>query len=215
MTVSILSLAAKGENEAIAVFEISDGDNRQRESFVLGISRVVELGLRAGECTRELYDAVSLASEEHLATQKGLVILGNGPCSPKMLIRKLRMKGFSEEASVSALRELKKMGYLDSERDATVEAERGVGKLWGRRRIVAELYNKGYSDGDVKSAILALEDSEVDFLELCAERIRKDVRRSPEDPMERRKIIASLERYGFTFSEIKEALNIVYNKKSL
>lgn len=209
MTVSVVSLLAKGGEDIEVVFEISNGAHSQKEGFIVSSRTVADLKLRVGECDRELFDQVSREAELYRAVKRGINILVYGACSEKMLIRKLVAKGTDPEIALCAVRELVTRGYMDPHADAVREAEKCVNKLWGRRRITAELFKKGYSEHSVKQALYALEDNEVDFAEICAERLKRTVAELPDDPMERRKLVASLERYGFSGSEIKDAFRII------
>lgn len=209
MTVSIVSLAARGEGEISVAFEIRSGEHCQREQFLITAELCAELGLRVGACGPDCYDAVSRGAELCSAIKRGLYLLGYGSCSERALQRKLVGKGFSSEIASEAVAELCQRGYLDPRSDAAREAERCVAKLWGRRRIVATLYRKGYDQEVVEYALACLEDDGVDFAQLCAERLRRASGALPTDADDRRRLIASLERNGFSFSEIREAFSIV------
>lgn len=211
MTVSVLSVSARGNDEIAVTFEIKEGDMSQRECFLLSARLFADLRIAVGESSRECFDATSEAAELYRATKKGLTLLSYGASSEKALQRKLMMKGFPKDISVRAVKELSDEGYINEESDALREAERSAAKLWGKKRIAAHLYEKGFSDKAVKSAIYGIEDSGTDFTELCAERLRRTAKGIPEDQRERQKLIASLIRYGFSMSEIKEAFETVSN----
>ena len=210
MTVRILSLAERGAEEISVTFALQSGEHIQKESFLLSVAQVADLRLKVGECDRVCYDAVEYAAKLHFAIKRALITLGYGSCSEKMLCRKLVMKGVERGVAEDAVAELCERGLLDSSASALREMEKCVAKLWGRRRIVATLYEKGYSDRTVKEAMLAL--SEVDEVELCVRRIEMQAGEIPDDPNERRKLIASLERYGFLSSQIKEAFMRILQK---
>lgn len=203
MTVRILSLADRGGEEISVFFELQSGEYTEKKKFLLSTTQVADLGLRVGECERACYDAVEYAAKLHIAIKRALMTLGYGSCSEKMLCRKLVMKGVERGIAEDAVAELCERGLLNSSASALREVERCVAKLWGRRRIMASLYEKGYSDRTVKEAISSL--SKVDEVELCIRRIEKQAGEIPTDPTERKKLIASLERYGFLPSQIKEA----------
>ncbi len=207
MTVSILSLSAR-ENGNIAVcFEIVSGEQKQTEAFIISSTAAADLHLQKGECTKELFDTVSEVSQLYLARKKALSILGFGTCSPKMLCRKLIIKGFSRDISAKAVSELMSEGYINSEADAQREAEKCINKLWGKRRIAAALFEKGYSEKDIKSVLFALDDLDTDYSALCAERIKRTVGDIPKDRQEQQKLAAKLRNYGFSSAEIKSAFD--------
>ena len=122
------------------------------------------------------------------------------------------MKGISADIAEEAVSEIEKKGYLDDAASAAREAERCVAKKWGARRISAALYQKGYDGEAVKQALYALEDSGVDFAENCAELIRTRYDELPDDPNEKRKLYASMMRYGYSSSEINSAMDILKNE---
>ena len=210
MTVTVVSLLSRGERGIEVCFEISDGEHIDKETFLVGIDTVATLNIKKGECDKELFDKVSEASRLYSAVRRGTNILGYGACSEKGLTRKLIAKGEDPAVVACAVKELVKRGYIDPHADAAREAEKCARKLWGKRRIVAELYKKGYSEDSVKNALYSLEDNEVDFVEICAERIRMTVKELPSDPMAKRKLTMGLQRYGFSLAEIKEAMRVAF-----
>lgn len=205
MTIEIISLAARSEGEIAVTFEMRSGEHTQKETFVVSARVVADLRLRTGACDTDCYDAVCRGSEVGAAVKKGLYLLGYGSCSERTLERKLVSKGFSREIAREAVAELESRGYLNEDADALREAEKCVAKRWGQRRIAAALKEKGFAQESIQHALYALEDAGVDYVELCAERIQNKVGESPCDADERRRLIASLQRYGFSLSEIQEA----------
>jgi len=125
----------------------------------------------------------------------------------KTLVDKLRHRGFSDEVAEYAASYMQKNGYLKENNDAEREAECCVEKLWGKKRIMMHLHQKGY-DGEAFAAAMAYLET-VDFVELCVKLIRQKYRTLPKDEKERQKVIAGLVRHGYTFSEIKDAAKIV------
>ena len=214
MTVSIVSLAARGEDEIAVTFEIRSGEHLQRESFTVSASAVADLRLRKGECDRVLYDTVAREAEVFAAIKKGLYLLGFGRCSEKMLCRKLTAKGIEREIATEAVAELTRRGYLNAVGDAKREAERQAAKLWGRRRIAAALFEKGYGQAEISSALDALEDDGIDYVELCAERMRRTLKALPQTPEQKQKLRTSLERYGYSSSEIRDAWQRFVHEKN-
>jgi SOS response regulatory protein OraA/RecX len=206
MTVSVLSVSARGEEEIAVTFEIREGELSQKETFLLSPVPFADLKISVGECDREGYDRVSEAAEIYRAVKKGLSLLSFNRCSRKALIRKLTLKGFSRDTASAAVDELSRQGYIDEISDARREAERAVDKLWGESRIRLHLREKGYSDEAINAALYALEDEGVDFSAVCAERLRKTVDAIPTELKEKQKLVASLIRYGFSNSQIRDAI---------
>ena len=211
MVIRVSALCA-GVNDGVVVrFVIQDGERVQKESFLVGAATVADLGIAVGECDSQLFDSVARAAELYAAINRGIAILGYGACSRKNLIRKLVLKGIDREIAVDAADELERRGLRNTVADAEREAERCVGKLWGRRRIVASMRQRGYEDGEIRKALYALEDAEVDFTELCIQRLRKSCDSIPREPAGRARLVASLERYGFDRSEIRDAINQAFD----
>ncbi len=209
MTITLLSLADRGGEEIAVTFALQSGEYIEKKKFLLSTTQVADLRLRVGECARECYDSVEYAAKLHFAIKRALMTLGYGSCSEKMLCRKLVMKGVERGVAEDAVAELCERGLLDSSASAVREVEKCIAKLWGRRRILASLYEKGYSDRTIKEAMSAI--SEVDEVALCVRRIEKQAGEIPADPTERKKLIASLERYGFLSSQIKEAFARIHS----
>ena len=206
MTVSVVSVSARGKDEVSVAFEIRQGEAVQGESFLLSASELADLRISVGECDRETFDAVSAAAQRYAALRTGLSILSYGAYSKRALCRKLLQRGISRDRAAEAIAALTELGYVDESADAYREAQRAVAKLWGKKRIYAHLLEKGYTDEVVRGAMYALEDDGVDFFELCERRLRQKGGDMPQDPKERERLIASLMRYGFSTSEIKTAM---------
>ena len=173
---------------------------------MLSAKAFADLGISVGECDREEYDRISEAAEIYRTLKKGLSLLSFSRCSKKALVRKLVSKGFSKERAIDASDELVREGYIDECADALREAEICISKLWGENRIRATLYEKGYPDEAVNAAMYSLEDNGVDFVEICVERLERTTDAIPNDPKEKQKLIASLVRYGFSTSQIRDAI---------
>ena len=206
MVISVLSAVARGDNEIVVTLEIKDGANFQRERYLLSVGLFADLGIRVGECDRDYYDAICRASKVYTAEKRGLNILGYGACSEKALYMKLVSRGTPKDIAAEAVERIVAQGYMNSDGDALREAQRCVAKRWGQKRIVAHLRSKGYADESVKRAIYALEDEGADFTQVCLERLKATYSALPTDREDMRKLVAALSRYGFSTSEIREAI---------
>ena len=209
MRIFITSAVSRNAGEEIDVtFEITadGGEHTDRETFTVSSSQYLTLGISKGESDEEKYDEVLHAAEVWSAVKKGVSLLGYGSCSEKALRMKLVGKGFDREICAEAVEKIVAMGLLRACDDALREAQRQAEKLWGRRRIIAELYRKGYDAEAVASAMQALDDSCIDYAENCARLISRSYRRALTDPDGQKKIYAALMRYGYSPSEIKQAL---------
>ncbi len=208
MTVRISSLCAQSSGEEICVgFELESdgGEHTERVKKVISSKQYLVLGLCKGECTTEVFDAVSEAAEDLKAQKRGISLLGYGACSKQALVTKLRSKGFERERARRAAEEICARGLLDGRRDAMREAQRCADKLWGERRICAALCQKGYAREDIEAALLSLEDGGIDYVENCRRLIAKRFGKLPEDKTERQRAIAAIARYGYSLTEIRAA----------
>lgn len=117
----------------------------------------------------------------------------------KKLREKLKRKGYADDETDFAVEYVKKAGLLNEKRflDAALYSAANS-KLYGRRRVITELYTKGFCRADIE----ALDFDEIDFTQNCLKRIRKTKSRYSDD----RKMYAALLRYGFLPGEIREAM---------
>ena len=204
MKIEITSISARDSGTLVCVgVKLSSGENSEIRELLLLTSQYAELGVVQGEINEERFDTLLFAAKLCSAVRRGVSALGYGACSKKELARKLAAKGVSREMANGAAEYLERMGYINECDDAARFAERSLEKYWGRRRISAELYAKGYCADAVEYALDSLEMT--DFSELCAEYIMKKYKGVPETPEGRKKLYSALMRMGYSSSEIKEA----------
>ena len=152
------------------------------------------------------YDELHRLSEMTEAVLEAARILSSGDKSERDLRRKLKQK-FSDEAIDSALRLLKKRGYLDETAQCLRIAETAVRtKHHGPLRIKADLIAHGYSGKAADAAIREI--PEEDFTDALAYNIdRKFPDIGAMAPADMKKAAASLMRLGFSsgaiFNEIR------------
>lgn len=207
MEIYITSVSAGATGEIFVTFEMRDGDMRDTSKFLISDAAYIELSLSKGQSSSSVYDAVEREAQIYAAYKKALYMLGFSSSSRSALRKKLIAKGYESEFLDIALDRLEANGLLCEADSALREGEKCLSKLWGAERIRAHLKEKGYSEESVNSVFFAFEDMEVDFDENCAALLEKKYSRIPTDKKEMQKLIASLMRYGYTFSQIKCALN--------
>ena len=209
MRIEITSLYSKNSGEEVVVtFALTsdDAQSTDRHSFTLSAKQYLILSPTKGESDADTFDAVSHAATVWQATKRGIYILGYGACSEKALAAKLVAKGFDRQTAREAVNEIVARGLIRPNDDAAREAQRQAAKLWGKSRVISALYEKGYSAEAVGAAMDALEASGIDYVENCRALIRKKYAEIPTDAKARAKIVAALARYGYSMSEIKQAL---------
>ena len=205
----LLRAVKRVENEPYLslILEITSGTKKEKRTLIIPDRVYLELKLSKGEISTECFDRLDAEARELAAYRRGLSMLGYGACSERRLSQKLTQKGFDPENAKHAAAVLKSEGCINEIRDVEREVSAGLRKLWGTRRIIARLYEKGYCDEAISSARAQLES--VDFPELCAALIKKRFGVFPTEPKEREKATAALIRYGYSLSEIREARKLL------
>lgn len=125
--------------------------------------------------------------------------------SEKELLQKLRQKGFADGAE-EAIEKLKGYGYLDDSRFAlrfSQELQRV--KHYGKKRIEQELFRKGISREIVSDTLeqLSFDDDALTAL------IERRYLRQLDTEKGVQKTVAALQRMGYSFGEIRDALRKV------
>ncbi len=205
----VIRSIARVENEPYLslTVEISCDGRREKRVLVIPDKVYIELKLKKGEISTAVFDLIESESKVCAAYRRGLSILGYGANSERALSRKLAQKGFDKDSAKAAAAALRSQGCINEERDARREAETCLKKCWGERRIISKLHEKGYSDEAISSALCVFDD--VDFPELCARLIKKRYFPFPVEKKAREKAIAALMRYGYSLSEIRQALDLI------
>jgi SOS response regulatory protein OraA/RecX len=129
--------------------------------------------------------------------------LAAGNKSKLHLMAKLTHRGVEREDAAAAVRELTSRGLLDEGANAMRAAESGITKLWGNRRILADLRAKGYSEEVLRPVRARLADE--DAIARCIKLLhrRRIESRSADE-------ICAMEpavlRYGYSRDEFTAAL---------
>ena len=210
MKIEVISVSAVSEGaEMMISVSISDGDGRsEKRKFLIFTEQYLELGIRKGRIIdEETFDKLEELSKKCRAIRKGSDLLSYSASSKVRLAHRLRSKGIDKESAENAAEHLEKMGLINEEADVERQVASCLKKLWGKKRIYRELCAKGYGS-DIVGENISLIDEET-LVQNCAILIKKKYRVIPDEPNEVKKIIASLVRYGYTFSEIKEAFRII------
>lgn len=172
-------------------------------SFSLDELQLVQSGITVN---KELADGELAALKDESAFGKAyaraLEYIYRRPRSMKEMRDYAWRKQWEPDMAERVIARLSDKGYLDDAKFAAAWVRhRALGKPTSKRRLVLELRQKGVSSEDIEAALGASEEfSEKDALrELVAKkRGRYD---------DEQKLIAYLARQGFSFDEIKTALN--------
>lgn len=148
--------------------------------------------------------AEEYSKRQQKAIRSALNILDYADNTEKKLREKLFRKGYTADETDIAVEYAKKMDYLNESRFLEVMVySLSNTKLYGKRRIIQELYVKGF-----KREIIAEADfSEIDFAANCCKRVKM----TKNNYSDVRKLYAALLRYGFSSDEIKKAF-ILYKE---
>ncbi len=143
--------------------------------------------------------------ENRRAYNQAVSYLSRRDHSEKELLSKLRLKGYNE-SGINAVEKLKNSGYIDDERFARMFVrELSVVKKYGKNRLRQELMKKGISS-EIIGFVLEEEDLyKCDVKDI----IIKKYSRYLGDEKGRKKAVNGLLRMGYSFSEIRSALEDV------
>ena len=199
--------AADGGAKLVLSVTIAEGGQTRKEELSVFASRF-EKAPAAGEIDAETLAFLRREAALCAALEQGLRSLSAGSVSRVSLTRKLRAKGADKEIAEAAVAELDGRGYLREADGAVREAEKGLAKLWGDRRILADLRAKGYGDEALVAVRerLADEDSVARCRRLLQKRRLLSAGNAADDRRAADKLIAALMRYGYGADEIRDAL---------
>ena len=149
----------------------------------------------------ELLDSVSFRR----AYNKGLDLLSRRPYGVKELMKKLCEKGHEKEASQKACDRLVELGLLNDEEYARILANDLFNrKNYSIKRIKQELSFRGIPREIVENTVDSLDNDAENRIILV---IRKKYLNKLNDEKGRKRAVDGLLRLGFSYSEIKSALN--------
>lgn len=149
---------------------------------------------------------------EYACISSAMNILVYANNTEKRLREKLSRKGYCSDDIDTALEYVKGKGYIN-EKSQVIDAAvmLATTKLYGKKRIAVELYKKGFKREDI--AQIDYDELEIDFIAGCAALICRACKLDDDEKREfvpDNKIMGSLIRYGYTVSEIREAVRLLH-----
>ena len=186
---------------------VEDGEHTETRSFPLTAGQYCELNIKKGDLTEEEFDRLECASRFCTAVRCGENLLSYGANSVQTLARKIMRHGYTREEALHAAKHLEEIGLINEQEDLSREVEKCLRKYWGAERIKGHLWSRGYGRETLELLPALLE--QVDFVELCAQLIRKHYGGLPENRDELNRMTASLYRYGYRYDEIKAAFRLL------
>ena len=200
--------AADGGARLILQIEKTTAGETERENLTVFSARFSR-AITPGELTEEEYERYRYEADYCVAVGVGMRSLGAGTESRARLLQKLKVRGIAPDIAREAAEELARRGFLDEVSGAVREAERGLAKYWGDRRILADLRAKGYPEAARAAAKRRLAEEEPE--ERLQTLLRRRHIRPPQDEKEAAKLFASLARYGYEPSQIRNALGALHH----
>lgn len=176
--------------------------------YLMSVSEdaAIEAGLRVGlQINEDFLSQVEHSVQLSKAKNKAYNYLSYGDMSRKKLFEKLSRYGFDQQICNECVDAMCRSGYIDDMRYAcSLAASLATGRLYGPRRIIQELRQRGV---DPQTASEALDSLETDFRENIKTLISGRLRRDMSDPKEIKKLISALMRNGYDYDAIKSVLS--------
>lgn len=145
-----------------------------------------------------------LASECYRAKQKAVWLLSVSDHSKKSLLDKLK-RTFTTKAAEFAIEQMIEKNYLNEEKYAKNLLEKYKAQNLSLNQIKAKLFQKGVQKEVTEALLNEVDLSDTDYARLIA-LIEHKYKTKITDEESRRRTVAALRRRGFTFSDIKKAL---------
>ena len=166
-------------------------------------------GLRPGaEMTDEELHRLLQDSDAHRAKEKALYLLEHRSHSKKELTEKIARTAASREAAQAAADRMEELGLLNDEEYAQrLARELFTRKRFGPMRVKQELRQKGINP-EVIDALLAEYDDDDATLENMRALLQKKYPAWAEDERERRRAFAALQRLGYSYADIRRAMDV-------
>lgn len=154
----------------------------------------------------ELTELISAVSFRR-AYNKGLDLLSRRPYGTKELIKKLCEKGHEKEYARMACERLTELGLLNDEEYARILAnDLSERKSYSTKRIKQDLLFRGIDREIVENTVEALDNDPQKSIILL---VRKKYMSKINDEKGRKRTIDALLRLGYSYSDIRTALNTI------
>ena len=132
--------AADGGARLLLMIRVESESGKRDEALSVFTARLYATP-RLGALSEEEYLFFARESEMTKAMDMGLRFLGAGSASCLQLMTKMRQRGIKKEVAEAAVEALLARGCLFEQEGAFTEAQKGLKKLWGDRRILANSEN--------------------------------------------------------------------------
>ena len=170
----------------------------KRERYTLPDRVYEELGCPAvgAPLDGEAYEQLRAAADVREALAAALRTLAYGDRSRRELVEKLVHKGYSRTLATETAEEAVRLGYINEDRQLRhLIPALANQKLYGARRIIPHLVNKGYHSAQIRAILSELtQKGEIDFSQNFS-RLLEKTKTDPRDAEARR---ALAYRYGYS-----------------
>ena len=203
-TIELTRIAARDGGARLSFsVKFTEGGASTTQVLTAFASRVAHLP-RVGALTEEELEALIAEDAYTKALATGLRVLGASSLSRVQLVQRLTAKGVKRTLAAEVADELWARGFGNEQEGALSVARRDLQKLWGDRRILADLRAKGYGNETIEAARELLDGE--DAVARCARLVAKKYAKCYGDEAALSRTVAALSRYGYTPREIKAGL---------
>ena len=122
------------------------------------------------------------------------------------LVKKLKLSFYPEEAVKEAVEKARKFGYIDDKRYAERYIAAYKGK-YSKLKLKYKLAEKGIDKEIIENA---LEESDIDETPMIKKLLEKKNYFDADELEKKQKIVASIMRKGYRYTEIKEVIKDIY-----
>ncbi len=176
------------------------------EKYKIDTATLQNEGIKEGmDIPFERFIEINHISNRNRAYEKALYLLDYRDRTYVEIKRKL-LENFPPEAVEYALLKVQELGLIDDENFARRFAGEMINfKNYGKKRVESELYRRGVERDIIEKV---LEEFDIDSVEKIREILSRKFSPIPEDKKEISKIVNALMRQGYSYSDIKNALNL-------
>lgn len=196
-------IALQNRRKCLTALKLENG-----EELLLDTEIVIMRDLKPGVFIDDP-DALLYESDFKRAKSRALWYLSRGDLSEKGLTEKLKNAGFTKGAAEAAVERMTELGLIDDGEYARRLLESLTLSGASEKEIYFKLINKGVPSDIAKEILSEDETEESDKIKRLLE-TKYQSRLTTEEGVQ--KVIASLARKGFSFSDIKDALR-AYNEE--
>lgn len=196
-------IALQNRRKCLTALKLENG-----EELLLDTEIVIMRDLKPGVFIDDP-DALLYESDFKRAKSRALWYLSRGDLSEKGLTEKLKNAGFTKGAAEAAVERMTELGLIDDGKYARRLLESLTLSGASEKEIYFKLINKGIPSDIAKEILSEDETEESDKIKRLLE-TKYQSRLTTEEGVQ--KVIASLARKGFSFSDIKDALR-AYNEE--